>query len=88
MAHCSVTPVVALGIDAVELAHPLGKVRFRCFDDEVIVVVHQTVRMAEPVQAVNDLLQAFQEGVAIPIVIENIFSGVAPRTKLDDFSTS
>jgi hypothetical protein len=77
MLHRSMTSVIALGIDAVELAHPLGDLCLKGFDNQMIMVAHQTVRMAEPVKAVNDLLQTFQEGVAIPIVIDNIFSGVA-----------
>jgi len=45
----SVVPVEELGIDAVDLAHAEGEVRIRCLDEKVIMVVHETVGMAEPI---------------------------------------
>src|SRR5574341_899526 len=84
VSHGSVAPVVELGIDTVELAHSFREVSLRGLNDQVIVVVHQTVGVAKPVEAVNDFAQALQEGFAISIVIENVFSGVAPRRHMID----
>jgi len=53
-------------------------------DHQVIVVVHQTVGVAEPVKAVDDLAEGLQEGFAIPIVIEDVFSGVASGRHMVD----
>lgn len=73
------TPVVALGVDAVESEHTLGQVRLGGFEYQVIVVVHQAVGVAEPVTADHNLAQALQEGVAICVVLEDA-SRALPRT--------
>jgi hypothetical protein len=41
--------VVRLAIISIEPAHPLGQIRFGSFDEQVIVIVHETVGIAEPV---------------------------------------
>src|SRR3989338_8916952 len=84
MSHGSVAPVVELGIDTVQLAHSFGEVSLWCFDYQVVVVVHQTVGVAEPVKAVNDLAEGVQEGFAISIVIEDVFSGVTSGGRMVD----
>jgi len=70
--------VEGLHVTTIELAHALGEVRLWGFDDQGIMVAHQTVRVAEEVKVVNNLPQTLQEGVTIPVVIENIFPGIAP----------
>src|SRR2546427_9126074 len=78
MPYSSVASIIDLGVDAVELAHSLREVSLWCFDYQVIVVVHQTVGVTQPVKSVNHLAQDLQEHFAIPIVIEDVFSGVTP----------
>ena len=84
MAYSSVPPVVALSIDAVELAHPFGKVCLGSFDDQVIMIVHQTGGVAQPVKALHDFSQALQERMAIRVVIVDVFAGIAPRRYMVD----
>lgn len=84
MAHRLVPPVVALRVDAVELAHALGEIRLGGFDDQVIVVVHQTVGVTEPVKALDDVPQALQEGVAIGIVLEDVVPRIASGRHMID----
>jgi hypothetical protein len=79
MSHRSVAPIVDLSVHTIELAHSFRKIRLRCFNHQVVVIVHQTVGVAKPVKAVDDLAEALQEGFAIPLILEDICSGVAPR---------
>src|SRR3972149_40239 len=76
MPYRSVASIIDLGVEAVEMAHSLREVSLRCFDYQVIVVVHQTVGVAQPVKTVDHLAHDLQERFAIAIVIEDIFSGV------------
>lgn len=75
-----------MGIDAIELPHPVGEIGFRCFEDQVIVVVHQTIGMAEPVKTVSNLPQALQEGLTISIILEDIVPGIPPGRHMIDRS--
>ena len=43
----------------------------------MIVVVHQTVGVAQPVKAVNDPAEDLQEGFAVPVFVEDVFPRVA-----------
>ena len=62
VSHGPVAPLVNLSVDAVKLVHSLGEISLRCFDRKMIVVVHQTGGVAQPVKAVNDLA----EDLAVP----------------------
>jgi hypothetical protein len=70
MARSFMPPVKGLGIDAVELSHADGEVAVRGFDDEVVMVAHETVGMADPVIALVHLLKDVEKGVSVPIVLE------------------
>ena len=54
MPHAPMPPVEALGIDPVQLAHAFGQVAVRRLDQQVIVVVHQAVRVHGPVEVPHD----------------------------------
>jgi len=47
--------VIALRIPAVQLAHPEREVELGRFKEEMIVVVHHTIGVAETAIAINDL---------------------------------
>ena len=44
-----------LGVDAVQMPHALGQITFRSFDQQMIVVVHQTIGMNGPVEVMHEL---------------------------------
>ena len=46
--------VEALGVHTIQLAHTLREITLRRFDEQVIVVVHETVAIANPIEAVAD----------------------------------
>jgi hypothetical protein len=52
--YSSMAEVVRLAIVSVEPAHPPGQICLGSFEEQVIVIVHETVGIAEPV-----LLQHF-----------------------------
>jgi hypothetical protein len=49
-----VSSAVSLGIDAIDLPHPSGEIGVRCFNQDVIVVIHEAIGMAEPIIALYD----------------------------------
>jgi hypothetical protein len=50
MAYPAVSSIEALGVDTVELAHPLSKVGIRGFHQQVVVIAHQAVGVDGPVK--------------------------------------
>ena len=48
MAAALMATVGPLGENPVQLSHSLDQIRFRGFDHKMIMVAHQTVRMAAP----------------------------------------
>src|SRR3990167_3214792 len=79
MPHPSVPPVRYLGVNAVELAHPLGQISLRRLNDQMVVVPHQTIRMAYPTEALDDLTENFEVRKPILIVFVDRLLAVAPR---------
>jgi len=53
--HQSLAAICPLGVDAVELTHPLGEVRIRRLDDEVIVVGHLAIGVAARIETAAHL---------------------------------
>ena len=43
-----VTAVKTLSVDSVELAHADGEIGLRCFNQQMIMIRHQTVGVADP----------------------------------------
>ena len=69
-----VLPVVSLGIDAVYLSHSLRKVSLRGFNDQMVMVVHETIGMAEPMKPLDNTTEKFQEVQAIFVVPEYLLA--------------
>ena len=67
-----VLPVVSLGIDAVYLSHSPRKVSLRGFNDQMVVVIHETIGMAEPMKSLDNTTKKPQEIEAIFVVPENL----------------
>jgi len=77
-------PIVCLGVDAVKMAHTGGKVPFRGFDEEVIVVIHQAVGVTEPVEAFYRLAEDGEEKMAVVVIFEDVRPCVAARGNVID----
>ena len=77
MTYPLMTLIEKLSIDAVQLPHPQRKIAIGCFDQEVIVVVHEAVGMTEPIIPLIDMLECVQEVDAVLVVFENGFLFIA-----------
>jgi len=55
MPNIAMSAVVGLGVCAVELAHPARKIWHRGFNEEVVMIIHQTIGMTDPSEAVDDM---------------------------------
>lgn len=71
--------VVPLGVNTIELAHARAQVAIDRLDDDVKVVVHQAIRVAQPVVTHTNLAQQVQPALTICIVQVNVFAPVATR---------
>jgi predicted ribosome-associated RNA-binding protein Tma20 len=65
------TFIEKLCINPVQLPHAQGKITIWRLDQEVIVVVHHAVGMAEPVIPLINMLESVQEVDAVLVVFEN-----------------
>ena len=58
-----------LCVDLVELPHPAGEIRLGCLDQQMIVIVHQTVGMAKPSKPADHLTEHSQLDMLIYICV-------------------
>ena len=63
--------IEALRVDPVQLPHALGEIAVRGFDQEMIVVVHQTIGMHCLVKVEDDLWQHAQKQTPVLLAQEN-----------------
>ena len=70
--------VEKLRIHAVQLPHPDREVAVRRFNKEVIVVVHQTVGVADPIVSLVDVLEGVQEVDPVLVALENGLLFITP----------
>lgn len=74
----SIAPFVKeLSIDSVQLPHAEGKVAIRCFNQEMIMVGHEAVGVAQPVIALVDVLKCVKEVLSVLVVLKNVLFFVA-----------
>ncbi len=62
----------------------MGKVTVRRLYDEMVVVVHEAIGVAEPMKACGYLIKGVKEELTVVIVLENSFPGIAPRGDVVD----
>lgn len=65
------SPIAGLGLDPVELTHAHRQIGVWRLDQQVVVVVHQAPRAANPVEPADDLLQYPEKHPAIGVVLKN-----------------
>ena len=84
MAGTVAAVVEKLRIDAVQLAHAEGEVSVRGLQEQMVMVVHEAVGMAQPVIAFLDVLKRPEEHFAVLIVLEDGLLLVAARGDVID----
>ena len=68
-----------LGINAIKLSHSLRQVSIRGFDDQVIVIVHQAIGVANPVEALVNVSESAEKQFAVAIFLKNGFTIISSR---------
>ena len=81
-----VLSMMCLGVSAVEVVHPIGKIWFRRFDNEMIVVFHEAVGVTEPRVSINGLSQYIQKFLIVPFAVEDALAGIPTRCDVVDRS--
>jgi len=76
MAYSMMSAVEALGVNAIQVAHAFREVGFRRFDNEMIVIAHQTVGVAYPVESLANLTEYIQPRYAILIREIDVFAPI------------
>lgn len=79
VAAAPVAPVAPLRVNTVELTHALREIAIRRRNHRVVVIAHQAIRMAAPVERRHHLAQHFQELRAIDIVLVDRLAPIAAR---------
>ena len=78
MADRVVPFVVRLAVIHIEMMHPLGEVRLRRLDYEVIMVPHKAKSVANPSIVLDRLAEQFKEFAVVLIIEKDTLSPVAP----------
>jgi hypothetical protein len=68
-----------LGIDTVKLSHAEGEVGVGRFDQEMVVVGHEAVGVAQPVITLVNMLKSVEETLAVLVVFEDSLLFVPAR---------
>jgi hypothetical protein len=63
--------VEKLGVDAVQLSHAEGEIAVRSLDEEVIVIGHEAVGVANPIVAFINVLESIQEVLAVLVILKD-----------------
>ena len=66
-----------LRIPPVELAHPLREIRPGRLDQQMVVIVHQTIGTAAPAEAIDDMGQECQEYAPVLVIGGDVLPGIA-----------
>jgi hypothetical protein len=78
MARSAVLLVICLGIDAIQLAHAERQVSLRRFNKQMIVVVHETVGVADPMIALINVAEYPEECFTVAVVLEDVLLLISP----------
>src|SRR5262249_33679429 len=68
MAYLAMAPVVILRIETVGLPHPVRQIALRRFNQEVVMVIHEAIRVAEPVIPLDDLGEEGKKALPVCVI--------------------
>jgi hypothetical protein len=66
-----------LGVYTIQLAHAYGQVGVRGLDEKMVMIVHETVSVTNPVVSLVDVLESVQEVLAVMVILEDRFLFIA-----------
>jgi hypothetical protein len=84
MADSAVAPVEAGCVDAVQLAHGHREIRVRCLNQQMEVVAHQAVGVAETAVASDDPVEVGEQPPPVSVVPEDRRALVSTRDRVVD----
>ena len=76
MADVPMHTVEGLSIHAIELAHAGREISIKSFNDQVIMICHQTIPVAEPVELPANLTEQIEPLLPIIVMKKNIIRAV------------
>ncbi len=86
MSHQAVSAVKRLAIDAIQTAHAPDQIGLRCFQQQVVVVVHKAKGVEPPALLLDFFREQFNKTVAILVIEENRLAAIAAGGDVVDSS--
>jgi hypothetical protein len=79
MPDTMVPSVEVLGVDSVDVAHAKRQNAINRFYEQVVVIAHKRIGIAEPVEALHRLFKQSKECCPVDIVFKYLHPGISPR---------
>ncbi|MCW8807197.1 MAG: hypothetical protein OQK79_03660 [Rhodanobacter sp.] len=82
-----VTPIAPLCEHAIELPHPFRQTDIRRRDHQMVVMAHQAVRMAAPIELPDHLTENFQKMLAVRVTLIDRLTAITTRRHMVNRTT-
>jgi hypothetical protein len=76
--------IESLRIDTVQLPHAYRKISVGCINEQMVMIVHQAIGVAEPIITKGNIRKGIQEHLSVLIVSENCLSFVSSARNVID----
>jgi hypothetical protein len=76
--------IESLRIDTVQLPHAYRKIPVGCINEQMVMIVHQAIGVAEPIVPKGNIRKGIQENLSVLIVSENCLSFVSSACDVID----
>ena len=60
--------IESLGIDTVQLPHAYRKISVGCIDEQMVMIVHQAIGVAEPMVPKDNIRKGIEEDLSVLII--------------------
>jgi hypothetical protein len=87
MPDTPIPPIELLTVDAIQLSESTGDVGLGGFQEQMIVVPHEAVRVTAHAPTLYDRLKNVQEGHAIDIIEKDRLPSVASRQNVEKLTS-
>lgn len=77
VSNTPVSSIESLRKHAVEQLHPLREVGYWGFNEQMIMVVHQTIGMTCPIKSIDHASEIYQKSLAIFVVNKDVLTNIA-----------
>jgi hypothetical protein len=74
----SLVPTIeTLGVYPVQMSHTSGEICIDGLHHKVVVILHEAIGVAEPVETVHGLVQKHEKSISVPVILVDIHLGVS-----------